>query len=1720
MSERNLARDLLFGRIALETGLVDKTSMIAAVRNWAREQDRSLKEHLFECGAIDDSRSALVEHVVAEYATEHERGLNASMSAASHTREPLTEVAPERSDAIWALLADQDERWGRGERPLVDTYLAGHPFLRQDPRSLLDLIANEIFLREQRGETISADDYARRFPNLAGLILEQFKIHRLFQTEKNAEQGPGSGFAKLEEDLRGLFAQAGSTHGQLGDQRPPEADDGTVTAVQPNDLAAVPAPSSVPIAIGRYQVIRLLGQGGFGWVYLARDLELDRLVAVKVFNLGPVAGTNGAEAYLAEARTLAKLDHPHIVPVYDVGQTSDGLCYVVSKYIAGRDLSERLRQGRFTARESARIVATVAGALHHAHTRGLVHRDIKPANILLDADESPSVADFGLALADEDYGKVIRIAGTPAYMSPEQTRGEGHRLDGRSDIFSLGVVFYELLTGRKPFRGNTPSDLMEEIARSDERPPRQIDDTIPRELERICEKMLAKRASERYSTARDLADDLGYFLQTDLPAPVRNQPATSKPSTREPREPPDLDSRSAPRVVPKGLRSFDRTDADFFLELLPGPRDRDGLPDSLRFWKTRVESPDTEAAFKVGLIYGPSGCGKSSLVKAGLIPRLAKNVLPVYVEATPDDTEARLLETLRKTCPDLAPGLSLVESLAALRRGRGLGSGERVLLVLDQLEQWLFANGTDANSELVAALRQCDGERVLAIVMVRDDFWMAASRFMKDLEIRLREGENSAAVDLFDDRHARKVLAAFGKAYGVLPDRSAQRTADQEAFIDQAVAGLAKDGRVVSVRLALLAEMVKSKPWTPSTLRAVGGTRGVGVTFLEETFSPLTAPPQHRLHQKAARLVLKALLPESGTDIKGQMRSHQELLVASGYAAHPHEFAELLRILDGELRLITPTDPAGLDSDGASRPLAQGKYYQLTHDYLVHSLREWLNRKQRETRRGRAELRLEERAALWNTKAENRFLPSAWEWCSIRCMTAKHDWTEPQRLMMKRAARVHGLRAVLALFILIAITGAGLSVRRRAIDDVKAAHASGLVQQLLRADSSRVAEIINAMRSYRPWVEPELKREVGKAPERSSAKLHASLALLQGDPAQADYLYERMLDADPAQLWLIWNALHDYHGALSERLWHVLEAPDGDPDRRFHAACALASHGPASSDERWDAVSAFIADRLLVTVVQNPSRFAPVVELLRPLRSRLTAPLAATFRSTTKPESFRSLATSILADYAGDQTDVMVDLLLDAEPQQFAVLLPKVQSAEAAATDALTSELARKPAPAATDAQSDRLIHRQALAAIALIRLGHGEQAWPLLRHSPDPGVRSTIVTSLSPLGVSPSEVAAKLAAMPPDDPSPAPKGGQAVMDGVLFDPQTSFRRALILALGEYEAEAFSAVERAPLVARLLETYRKHPDAGIHGAAEWTLRRWKEAVALKDLDARLPNLGNRGNLRWYVNSERQTLAVIDGPVEFTMGAPESEAGRFPGDVSHRQRISRRFALATKEVSVEQFQRFLKKDPRIDRTKLAQYSPDPSGPIIDVNWYEAAAYCNWLSRQENLKECYEPNAEGHYAEGMKIVAGSLDLPGYRLPTEAEWEYACRAGTVTSRYHGRSVELLGKYAWYIHNSNERAWPCGELRPNDLGLFDMLGNVYEWCQGQEFPYPTQGIAEDQPTQKEPEIIEERLPRVLRGGAFTYRAANVRSANRNRDQPSYPGTYYGFRPARTVAP
>jgi formylglycine-generating enzyme required for sulfatase activity len=328
--------------------------------------------------------------------------------------------------------------------------------------------------------------------------------------------------------------------------------------------------------------------------------------------------------------------------------------------------------------------------------------------------------------------------------------------------------------------------------------------------------------------------------------------------------------------------------------------------------------------------------------------------------------------------------------------------------------------------------------------------------------------------------------------------------------------------------------------------------------------------------------------------------------------------------------------------------------------------------------------------------------------------------------------------------------------------------------------------------------------------------------------------------------------------------------------------------------------------------------------------------------------------------------------------------------------------------------------------------------------------------------------------------------------------------------------EAVPAEARAAWLSRLRQWYREEPDAGLHGAVEWLLRRWGDGGAVARIEKELAG-ARAGARQWHINSQGQTLVVVPAGAELWMGSPGAETGRItPTEPLHRVRIPRSFAIAAREVTVEQLLRF-----QPGHRYLAKYSPRPDGPMIDVTWYQAAEYSNWLSEKEGIPPeewCYRPNKADQYADGMRLAPDYLARRGYRLPTEAEWEYACRAGAVTSRYYGEADELLGKYAWYSKTTgDEGVQPGGLLKPNDLGLFDLYGNAYEWTQDLALRYRWPAGNRPKENIEDNLDIRDNESRVLRGGSFGNRAPLVRSAFRNSFRPSLSFNGAGFRVTRT---
>lgn len=971
---------------------------------------------------------------------------------------------------------------------------------------------------------------------------------------------------------------------------------------------AASSSATQPQRIGRYLIQQRLGRGAFGEVFEAWDESLNRIVAIKL--LMRWTAPSGSDQWLAEARALACLDHSAIVPVYDVGRTDAGAPFIVSKYVAGGNLANHLRQGPISVLNALNIAIDIAKALGYAHERGFFHRDVKPANILMTPEGRPILADFGLALHEADFGKGNTFVGTPAYMSPEQARMEAHRVDGRCDIYSLGIVLYEMLTGKRPFQAATAQELLDCIRTVEVRPPRQLNRAVGRELDRVCLKALAKRASDRYSTALDLADDLqiclAELLAVDAAATAGTESSPAVPTAFTGSGSHSSTESRRIAVLPRGLRPFDAADADFFPILLPGARDRDGVPESICFWQRRIEERNPQKTFRVGVLLGPSGSGKSSLVRAGLIPRLDPAVATLVIEARPEDFESHLLKRLQYMFPELWQCETLREAIMAVRQRRVLAQDQKLLLVIDQFEQYLHRPVEPRNDDLLDALRQCDGETVQTMLLVRDDFTLVLARFMDELEEPLLQNRNFATVDRFGTDHAGHVLTAFGRAYGTLRD---ELTVDQQRFLQSVVEELAEDGQLVPVRLALFADIVKDRPWTPATLRALGGARGVGVKFLEERIAGPAANPVLRIHHRLIQTLLAELLPADGELIKARARTRAELIARSSGLATADIVDRTLALLDSELRLVTPRgirsteDSSGTSDSGSVHEPA----YQLTHDFMVPAIRTWLEVEERATHAGRARARLRELAQSWQAHPEPRRLPSIGEWLSIRWLTRRHGWTPTEGRMMHVAARrflqISGV--FLAFLIVSSVIGHELLAWWQA---------RMLCERLLTVDTVEIDETLANMQRFQRWVQPRLRvlservsLDSSESDSRTQRRrMNLALALAPTDSSSLTTVIEQLPALPLEHLPAVGRVLARPPTQATSLLWPAFESRLTDHNSEalpFGALLVALDPGHATWRKRADQVAELLVKTRATQVGQWGRLYQPIsVHLLPPLQ--------------------------------------------------------------------------------------------------------------------------------------------------------------------------------------------------------------------------------------------------------------------------------------------------------------------------------------------------------------------------------------------------------------------------------------------------------------------------------------------------------------------------------------
>ena len=421
-------------------------------------------------------------------------------------------VAVPHEHLLDSLRADQIERWHRGERRLVEHYLDSAPDLRGDDDAVLDLIYSEIVVRDELGESPALAEYLRRFPHFDAALRRQFTVHRLL--ESPSLQSP----AVLPRHTKSAETPGSSPVTPPTD---PGAD-GILSAL--SDFPSVPG----------YEILGELGRGGMGVVYRARDVKLNRIVALKLIC---AIGADVSSRFRTEAETAARLQHPNIVQIYECGASAAGP-YVALEYVDGESLDRKIDGTPLPAREAAELLLPLARAMHYAHGQGVVHRDLKPANVLLAACGLaerasakpqaavmvPKIADFGLAKsldADSGQTKSGAVLGTPSYMAPEQASGHSREVGPAADVYALGAILYEMLTGRPPFKAATAMETMQQVVGEEPVPPRRLQSATPRDLETICSKCLRKEPHKRYATAAELAVDLERFLAGE---PIRARP--------------------------------------------------------------------------------------------------------------------------------------------------------------------------------------------------------------------------------------------------------------------------------------------------------------------------------------------------------------------------------------------------------------------------------------------------------------------------------------------------------------------------------------------------------------------------------------------------------------------------------------------------------------------------------------------------------------------------------------------------------------------------------------------------------------------------------------------------------------------------------------------------------------------------------------------------------------------------------------------------------------------------------------------------------------------------------------------------------------------------------------------------------------------------------------------------------------------------------------------
>lgn len=1646
--------------------------------------------------------------------------------------------------------ADQFEAaWKDGRSPLLEEHLGEIP---EPERSALfrALLEVELHYRRQRGDSPTAPEYESRFPQHAELV-------------RNV-----------------LVATETST---------------------PGERPALAAANIAAEGLAHYSLRGVFAEGGLGRVWTAWDSRLNREVALKEIQPSQASQPDAWQRFLKEAQVTGQLEHPNIVPVYELSRAASDKPFYTMRLVKGRTLRQAIaeyhrhrREGGLDPLELPRLLSafiSTCNAVAYAHSRGVVHRDLKPHNVVLGDFGEVLLLDWGLAklvggeddgsgappvsVSDEPHAEATTagaVMGTPAYMAPEQAEGRLDLVDARTDVYGLGAILFEVLTGTAPHQGSTSKEIIERIIQGDTPRAGVVATAVPPALEAVTAKAMAKDRSRRYAAAAELGQDVQRWL-ADEPIAAFRDTLLARLARWGRRHKPLVTAAAAALVLLAVALAINNVSIR-------------------REQRKTLQAQEDRALDQAKALLRAEPEAVPAIIR-GLAP-FREVVLPWLREKhqEPDLTpkERRYL-SLALLSEDPEQGEYLYEQLLTAEPAEVLLIREFLWPHRDQYQErlWSLANDRQADADrrfrAACALATFDPDGTsdrwvqagddVAAKLVRENplllkQWIEGLRPVRDALLpRLCDLCREYDLELVR-HHAARVLADYAQDK---PERLAELILD------------ADETQFALLFPKLQANRDKTVMLLKNALLDHGSNTPLSPNRKDLSLDPSWAAPPPELVRKieSAAGMVHERFALCQTMPLAEFLPLAEALRASGSGYRPVCFRPYVASGTVEVAVIWKRD-------GQAWQLA----YDKSGDEIRHLDRQW---------RAKGLVPVDVAGYVVENSPEppvDRYAV-VWGVADSEAETTEMyvgivDDADSQAQGLARASLIP--RTLFELSLGKRQRQSGLWVKPKSVprDPFFDIALGPLIyeSQLSRSNFQVDVRIARALTK-----EQVARRELDRSDEELSInpddpvarikRYDANAALGHYEEAIKDVslLIERVdmapmgqqrqvdlpvtgikfyVPPQPAQLYELRARAYAAAGKHAEARTDLVEFQDrlGDPRALQGWKEGVEAIVAAHSDEEAEPIErleAFVANRsedpaVLFTAAVAYSAVSAGLPKAQTLKAKRYATRAVELLG-------RAVQRGILSEaWAVEALQGRVDLDAIRAHPRFLELLPSERFRQVSLSacwhesqdfvseqayglspeehlercQRWTAQQFRPAALSVTaitpdkritasvwhqrvvpEEEKDTLARRRANAAVALVRLGQPETVWSLLKRqsTDDPRLRSYIIHRLSPLGADPRVVARRLE----------------------IEEDVSIRRALVVSLGEFPVDAADVPPAlygdgdwrpSSLVPQLLDLYERDSDAGIHSAVAWLLKKWNYQQHLKKLDAESASEVPRRDRQWYVTSEGHTLAVVRGGVEFDMGSPGHEEGRHPPtERLQRVRIPRSFAIATKEVTVAQFRRFLLAQPDTKAVYLAREgfsASAPDAPVTWVRWYDAIAYCNWLSKQEGKHDqaCYPASLEA------PPPGNALLRTGYRLPTVAEWEYAARAGATTSRFYGNDEDLMDKYVHRLRPRTPlRTLPVASLKPNDLGLFDVLGNASEWCHNGTatnlvwFPaYPDTRVSRvpGRGAALDADLPPRHNSRGVRGGSFEESVRQLRCAASSSNSVDMQLLVGGFRVARTL--